>query len=74
MAVPIVGCPANGTSCVGVKIRTARCGPGPRWVDEGRLREVELPRDLLEKPLLEPLGIGITARGLPPKGVSVKTS
>ena len=51
-AVPRVGCPANGSSRSGVKMRSARLAV-PLLEDERRLREVHFPGDGLHRGRVE---------------------
>ena len=74
-AVPTVGCPANGNSAAGVKMRSlARCAEfsgGSTNTVSGRLNSRAIA---CMASLLKPSGSSTTASGLPAKRVSVKTS
>ncbi len=73
-AVPTFGCPANGTSRVGVKIRTRASPPasaGRTNVDSEKLNS---RATCCIRPGSSPVASGSTASGLPPKRVSVNTS
>jgi hypothetical protein len=75
IAQPTVGCPAKGISAFGVKMRTfAVCeGSSGVWTKIVST-EVELPRHGLHLRDAQPVGPSTMARGLPVKGVAVKTS
>ncbi len=56
---PTSGCPAKGSSAVGVKMRTGTTPSSPGSIDEDRLRVAELPRHVLhvgvgEQTLMDP--------------------
>ena len=73
-AVPTFGCPANGNSVVGVKIRTLRVCPasaGSTNVLSEKLNSLAICCICSAD---RPLASGTTASWLPPKRVSVKTS
>ena len=73
-AVPTLGCPANGTSTAGVKIRTRRVLP----FSGGKTKEVSAKLNSRAICCIRlsdsPVAAGSTASWLPPKRVAVKTS
>jgi hypothetical protein len=73
-AVPTFGCPANGTSRVGVKMRTRRVCP--RSAGRTNVLSAKLNSRVIccICPSVRPAASGSTASWLPPKRVSVKTS
>ena len=57
-AVPSVGCPANGSSKVGVKIRIRDVAAALGREDEHRLAEADLERERLHRLVVQPARVG----------------
>ena len=73
-AVPTFGCPANGISLVGVKIRTRRVPPFSGGSTKVLSEKLNSRVIFCICPSESPRASGRTARGLPPNRFSVKTS
>jgi hypothetical protein len=75
MAVPIVGCPAKGSSRAGVKMRTLCVALGSVAERTKTVSDRLNSRAIAcIRPVDSPPASITTARGLPPKRSSVKTS
>ncbi len=73
-AVPTLGWPANGTSVVGVKMRTRRVCPRSAGSTNALSEKLNSRAICCICRSESPRASGSTARGLPPKSRSVKTS
>ena len=75
MAVPIVGCPAKGSSAAGVKMRSAAVLTGSRGAEQKTVSDKLNSRAIFcIAASSRPSESSTTASGLPASLVSVKTS